>query len=1091
LHPFKHMKKRYTFFTGNFISMFFSISCAFLSISTCLGAAYNVNSLGDANAGAGLNGDLRYCINQANAAAGAHTITFSVSGPINLTSTLPTFTKQISVTATIGNIVLNGGGIVNWVFFFNNAGANGSVLDGLVINRAGTNFPNIELNGVSNITIQNCYIGTDATGNAAAASSNFFGIYFVTATNNFITNNVISGHTQHGMALVSSSSGNTIRGNKIGCNRLGTAAIPNAFSGIEINGSINNIIGGAAVADRNIISGNTLSGVSLVSASTGTQIINNYIGINTAGTGALGNKEHGIKIDASANTIVTNNVICASGNTAPVVFGFGLHIINSNGHTIRGNKVGVNAAGTAAVANNYIGLRVENCNNVIIGGATAGQGNTLSGNGEEGALLINCGNPSIKGNFIGTNSTGAAAIPNGRSGLHIQGATTPAIGGTAAGEPNVISGNSWDGIQLENATDATIQGNFIGTNATGTAAIGNGSNGISGYTNSTNNLIGGTAAAARNIISCNGVDGIHYDGITTACNNLLIKNNYIGTNASGAGAAATFGNGKSGVVVLNNCLGLVIGGTMATERNIISGNGRLWGGVGNGTGIVINGGCTSAQITGNYIGLAVDGTTAMGNAENGIVVLSSNSVLIGGSTTTTQNIVSSNGYQGIVMQSCDLPVVIGNYCGTDITGTLARGNGQSGVIFIFVTNGKIGRANANEGNILSNNSEEGIHLVGGSNNIIYNNLIGVAIDKTTNMGNKTGGVYILGVAGAPNGNNNTVGGLGALQPNIIAYSKNTGANPALGNGFGVGVAATDFTQGTNNTIIGNKIFCNVGMGIDLNFGSAFGGGNGTGNGGKAAPAITAVTTTSTSGTGTNGETIHVYSNVTCTTCQGETYLGSATVAGGVWTVTHVAVAAPFNNSATATNNTQGTSQFACNFTLPVELLSFKAQAKGSTALLTWATAMEKNNAAFVIERSKDGKTFEAIGSKTGQGSTLQTTHYDFTDENPNSAVIYYRLKQVDFDGTQTYSAIQVVYFESSDDVHLFPNPATDELNIVLSSDELYDIHVYSNLGVEVQHLSTTQQNNTYTIRLNGVASGSYIIVLSSANKQITKQFLVY
>lgn len=213
--------------------MFFSISCAFLSFSTCFGAAYNVNVLTDAGTGAGLNGDLRYCINQANLIGGPHTITFSVSGPINLTSTLPTFTRQISVTAIPGNIVLNGGGVVNWVFFFNNAGANGSVLDGLVINRAGATFPEIELNGVNNIIVQNCYIGTNAAGNAAAASSNFFGIYMVTATNNRILNNVISGHTQHGMALVTASNGNTIRGNKIGCNALGTVAIPNGYSGIE------------------------------------------------------------------------------------------------------------------------------------------------------------------------------------------------------------------------------------------------------------------------------------------------------------------------------------------------------------------------------------------------------------------------------------------------------------------------------------------------------------------------------------------------------------------------------------------------------------------------------------------------------------------------------------------------------------------------------------------------------------------------------------------------------------------------------------------------------------------------------------------
>ncbi len=1089
------MKKRYTLFTSTFISMFFSISCAFLTTLNCLGAAYNVNSLADAGAGAGLNGDLRYCITQANAIAGPHTITFSVTGTINLTSTLPTLTRVTTITATPGNIVLNGGGTINWVFFLNNAGASGSILDGLVINRAGNIFANIEINGINGITIQNCYIGTDATGNAAAASSPFFGIYIVNSDNNFILNNVISGHTQHGMALVTGSDGNTIRGNKIGCNRLGTAAIPNGFSGIEINTSTNNIIGGAALANRNIISGNTQSGISLVSTSTGTQITNNYIGTTLAGTAALGNKEHGIKIDASANTTVTDNVICASGNTAPVVFGFGVHALNSNGHIFRGNKVGVNTGGTAAIANNYIGLRVEGCNNVTIGGAAAGQGNTLSGNGEQGLLMINCSNAIIRGNFIGTNSTGAAALANGRSGIHLQNCPTPTIGGTAAGEGNTISGNAWDGIQMENATGAIIQGNFIGTNTGGTAAIGNGSNGISGYTNSSTNLIGGTVAAARNIISANGVDGIHYDGITTPCNDLLVKNNYIGTDVNGSGAAATFGNGKSGVVVLNNCLGLIIGGTTAPERNIISGNGRLWGGVGNGTGIVINGGCTSARIINNYIGLAVDGATALGNAENGIVVVYSNSITIGGNNATLRNLISSNGRQGIVLSAdpgtpITGSIVIGNYIGTDITGTLARGNGQSGIISIFGNGGFFGRANANEGNLISNNAEEGIHLVGGSGNTVYNNLIGVAANGTTAMGNRSGGVFIQGVAGGTNGSNNIVGGLLALQPNTIAYSTGTGVNPDLGNGFGIGVAHND--QGINNTFIANKIFCNAGLGIDLNFAGSFGGGaNGVGNGGKTAPAITGVTATSTSGTGTNGETIHVYSNVTCTTCQGETYLGTTTVAGGVWTVTHVSVAAPFNNSATATNGTLGTSQFTCNFALPVELVFFKAQAQGEQALLTWATAMEKNNDAFVIERSQDGIQFERISSLAGRGTTSQLTNYSFIDEHPYSGISYYRLKQVDFDGTQTYSTIQTVYFDSSSEFFLFPNPATDELNIVLSTDEIYDIHVYSNLGVEVHNLDTTKNSTTYTIHLNGLASGSYIIELRSTTKQVTKQFLVY
>lgn len=1143
------MKKRYTLFTSNFISMFFSISCAFLSVSTCLGAAYTVNVNTDTGAGAGLTGDLRYCITQANLIAGPHTIVFTTGATtITLGSPLPAFIRQISITATPGTIVINGNAAVNNIFQINTAGAN-SVIDGLVLNRAIVN--QINLQTVTGVTIRNCYLGTNAAGNAIAASNPTFGINMDFSSNNFITNNVISGHSTHGLLINNTSNANTIRGNKIGCNLLGTAAIPNAVHGIQFdNGSINNIVGGAAAADRNIISGNTHIGISAVNSSSGLQILNNYIGIDLAGATALPNAEHGIIIDNSASAVITNNVV--SGNLY-----FGIHIINCNNHTVRGNKVGTNAAGTAAIANTYVGLRFENSSGAIIGGATAGQGNLLSGNGEEGLYLINSASPNIKGNLIGTNVTGTGALANGRFGIHLQGCATPIIGGAATGEGNTTSGNAWDGIFVdgstsatiygnligtnsagsaavangggglhivnctsplvggtaagqgnvmsgnttdglwfENTTNASVQGNFIGTNLTGTAAIGNGGNGISGYTNSSNHLIGGTTAAARNIISANNVDGIHYDGITTACNDLLIKNNYIGTNASGAGAAATFGNGQGGIVVTNRCLRLIIGGTTAAERNIISGNGRLWGGAGNGTGVFIYD-CEAVQIIGNYVGLAADGSTAMGNAENGIVLFKSNNATIGGNNATLRNLVSSNGRQGIVMNTdfglqVTGTIIIGNYIGTDVTGTLARGNGQSGIIAIWSTNGFFGRANANEGNIISNNAEEGIHIIGGNGNTVYNNLIGVAANGTTAMGNRSGGVFIQGVGGGTNGSNTIVGGLGALQPNTIAYSTGTAVNPDLGNGFGIGVAHND--QGINNRFIGNKIFCNAGLGIDLNFAGSFGGAgvNGLGNGGKTAPAITGVTTTSTSGTGTAGETIHVYSNVTCTTCQGETYLGTATVtAGGTWTVTHVAVAAPYNNSATATNGTLGTSQFTCNFTLPVELVFFKAQAQGENALLTWATAMEKDNAAFVIERSQDGTHFESISSVAGQGTTSQLSNYSFTDEHPYAGISYYRLKQVDFDGTQTHSAIQSVYFDSSAEFFLFPNPATDELNIVLGSDEVYDIHVYSNLGIEVHNLSTTKNNNSYTIRLNGVASGSYILELRSATKQVTKQFLVY
>jgi hypothetical protein len=519
--------------------------------------------------------------------------------------------------------------------------------------------------------------------------------------------------------------------------------------------------------------------------------------------------------------------------------------------------------------------------------------------------------------------------------------------------------------------------------------------------------------------------------------------------------------------------------------------------VGNGTGIVINGGCTSAQIINNYIGLAADGITAKGNEENGVVVVYSNNVIIGGNNSILRNLISSNGKQGIVLSADPgTPItgslVIGNYIGTDVTGTLVRGNGQSGIISIFGNNGFFGRANASEGNLISNNAEEGIHFVGGSGNTVYNNLIGVAANGTTAMGNRNGGVFIQGVGGGTNGSNNIVGGLAALQPNTIAYTTGTGVNPNLGNGFGIGVAHND--QGINNRFIGNKIFCNAGLGIDLNFAGLFGGAgvNSPGNGSKTAPSVTVVTSTSTSGTGVNGETIHLYSNVSCISCQGEIYLGTITVASGVWTINHVAVAAPNNNSATATNGTQGTSQFSCHVSLPIVLVNFEAQAiENNRVSLNWTTSQEITNHHFSILRSADGINYEEITKVAGQGTTSNVTNYTYSDYEVRTGTTYfYKLKQVDFNGTSEESAIRSVTLINSLAPVVYPNPAENTVSVRLNGTESagkVQVEMYDVLGkLYFEELFSEKE---FSLDLSDFAPGVYNMVIKSENSVFNQKLI--
>src|SRR5262249_43686304 len=166
-------------------------------------------------------------------------------------------------------------------------------------------------------------------------------------------------------------------------------------------------------------------------------------------------------------------------------------------------------------------------------GMVAAAGNLVSGNTNTGTVLAGTaaiGNV-VQGNVVGTNATGSAALGN-FSGIVLTAPNTM-IGGTAAGAGNLVSGNTNDGLDLESSNNL-LQGNLIGTNTAGTAAIGNGT-GISVRGVSLNNQIGGTSAAARNVISGNRFVGLL---LYNAVFDTSIQGNYIGTDVTGTLALA-------------------------------------------------------------------------------------------------------------------------------------------------------------------------------------------------------------------------------------------------------------------------------------------------------------------------------------------------------------------------------------------------------------------------------------------------------------------------------------------------------------------------------------------------------------------------
>jgi parallel beta-helix repeat protein len=293
------------------------------------------------------------------------------------------------------------------------------------------------------------------------------------------------------------------------------------------------------------------------------------------------------------------------------------------------------------------------------------------------------------------------------------------------------------------------------------------------------------------------------DGIRVCSNGNVFEGNFIGTNPAGTMALGN-GSGAVGGIVFGFCgtpLNCTIGGTTPAARNLISGNSAA--------GIVLGSG-SGNTVQGNLIGTDVTGTLALGNALGGVGT-SGTGALIGGTTVNARNIISANN-RGIDLGSGSNNTVQGNFIGTDVTGTIALSNPNVGVN-TQGTNDVIGGLTATPGtppgNLISgNNGNSAVILFSSSaqGNVIEGNIIGADITGTQPLPNFPGGIQI-------NGPDNTVGGTDANARNIIAFN---GGNTPMCNAAVAGIWVHN-SGAINNGILGNSIFSNAGLGIDLEF----------------------------------------------------------------------------------------------------------------------------------------------------------------------------------------------------------------------------------------------------------------------------------
>ncbi len=286
------------------------------------------------------------------------------------------------------------------------------------------------------------------------------------------------------------------------------------------------------------------------------------------------------------------------------------------------------------------------------------------------------------------------------------------------------------------------------------------------------------------------INNFDYSGILVYSNNNIITGNYIGTDA--AGTAPGVGNGLNGIYLWGSS-GNTIGGTSALERNIISSNNN---------GLVLYGLLSSNNIIlGNYIGMDATGNTSLGNTLDGIrFEVGANNNTVGGNTSAHGNVITGNGQDGIRVtdEHSNNNIIQNNLIGVSADNNSAPGNNGDGV---FIINGSDNTSV--QDNLIAGNNERGIQIRGfSSGSVIQGNSIGTDTTGNLDWGNQNVGIEISLL-----GYSNLIGGVSANQGNIIAFNGKGGVNTS-------GIYL-HLDSGNNNSLLGNSIYSNVGIGIAL------------------------------------------------------------------------------------------------------------------------------------------------------------------------------------------------------------------------------------------------------------------------------------
>lgn len=461
----------------------------------------------------------------------------------------------------------------------------------------------------------------------------------------------------------------------------------------------------------------------------------------------------------------------------------------------------------------------------------------------------------------------------------------------------------------------------------------------------------------------------------------------------------------------------------------------------------------------------------------------------------------------------------GCYVGVKPDGTSGAGN-ASGISILDASNTTIGGPDNGEGNMISGNGVHGVFVNAGVT--IQGNRIGLDTNGDP-LGNIEGGILIRG-------SDATIGGTGSGENNVIAHN---GGN---------GISLVTFNNSTplRNTVRGNQIYNNGGLGIDLSDDARTTNDPGDDDDGENHlqnhpeiqsadydPGTDEVTVTylidstpnlTDPGASTYPLKVDFY-RADSDGQEGEAHLGSDTYDANDYggcgnppcTVTitftpNASVSTDDKVTATATDDNNNTSELSpASSQLPVELASFEVTTAGEDAVqLTWATISETNNAGFQIQRHvgelerESESRWTTVGWKDGSGTTTKAQSYGFTDaELPyETDRLTYRLKQVDTDGATHYSKTVTIEREVSK-VQLLgtaPNPAQKQatLRYALPEEQELIIRLYDITGRQVRTIAneTKQGRHEHSLDVSGLSSGTYILRLQAEGKVKTQKLTI-